>query len=354
MSRFKSNFKETIEKAKQTLEGTNNKDERFWYSTHDRGKDCLVELRLMPSKPKGSSYGELCYIKEDIHNFKYIDRNGRKKHLWTPCAKRLNGEECPICDVVSELWEKDKDTAQEFTPEDKALRTLLGLKEHFVCNILIVDDPTNPENNGKIFMTKFPAKGTSVIFTDKILRELNPSDSNKKKKNFKQINPFEPYDVDKDILPGANFYYDYKAPGKGESYGNYNSSEFIKDDCGAVYEDESKIDDAMDKLFDLSAYLDELREKIVPYDEIIEKVGHVLNGEGGSVTVEKEDISDDEIFGDMDNDKDEKIVEDDKEDSKEEDIEEKIPEIKKEEKKASKKEETEKDDLDKELEDWDD
>ncbi|MDD2516402.1 MAG: hypothetical protein PHF26_04265, partial [Candidatus Gracilibacteria bacterium] len=254
MARFKSNFTQTIEKAKQTLEGNDFRDDRFWYSQHDRKKDCTCTLRLMPSKPKGNSYGELCYVIESIHKFEYVDRNGRKKNFWSPCAKKLAGQDCPECDKVADLWDKYNGQKDGWDPKDERLRKKLSLHENFVCNVIVIDDPTNPENNDGVFLTKFQAKGPSVPFKDVVLKQLNPSDSDKKKKTFKQINPFEPYDVEGDDLPGCNFYLDYKAPGKSDSYGNYNSSEFIKNECGAVYEDETKIDEAMDKLHDLNSY----------------------------------------------------------------------------------------------------
>ena len=341
MGRYKSNFKETIEKAKKTIEGNGQRDERFWYPSHDRKKDQVYELRMMPSKPKTQNYGGLCYINEAIHTFEYLDRNGRKKYFWSPCLKRHLGEDCPICDVVSDLWNKDKDDGYIFSEKEKALRTKLSLSEKFVSNVIIIDDPEKSQNNGKVFMTKFPVKGQSVVFKDIILRQLNLSDSDKKKKNFKQINPFEPYDTDE--LPGCNFYFDYRAPGKSESYGNYNASEFCKTELGGVYEDESKIDEAMDKLYDLEEYLDELKEKVIPYEEVIQKIGHVLEGKD-SIILERTDVSDEEI-------NDEDLYEDDdsEETEEEKEVETDVEEEKVEEKPKSTNID---DDLDKTLEEW--
>lgn len=296
MGRFKANFTKAYERITKDIEGGGGKfDERFWYPQGDRSQDQMYKFNLLPSKPIDGEYGGICYEKVIFHKFEYIDDKGKKKNYNKPCNKML-GQECPLCEKVSELWDKDKDSTVAFTEEDGRLRTMLNLKHRYITNVYIVDDPETPDNNGKVFMTQFPAKGQDVIF-NKVLKQMQPTDLDLRKDSFVEFNPYEPFNT-------AVFEYYYTAPKGKDLYGNYSSSAFSTK-VRSLAKSEDKTGDIIDSAYDLEEYLEEYTNKCLPYDELIAKFTHLLDGDGSNVTVEKEEISDDDIYGeDTDDSKD--------------------------------------------------
>lgn len=287
--KLKPNFVKSLAKVKEDMKnGSKKLDERLWYPQGERNVDEMYEFYFLPSKPKNGEYGEICYDKIIYHKFEYLDRNGKKRNYFSPCPK-MTGQDCPICDKVSELWEKEKDPSQAFTIEDESLRKKLSLKHRYITNVLIKDDPKNPENNGKVFLTTFPAKGQSVIF-DMVLKQMNPSEIDLRKDSFEKFNPYEPFET-------AVFYYTYTAPKGKERFGNYSSSEFNTKNIGMINEDEDKLTEIIMSAHDLEEYLDEYCEKTIGWDETIEKIGHLLDG-SGVIEIEKNDIKDEDIYGD--------------------------------------------------------
>jgi hypothetical protein len=81
-------------------------------------------------------------------------------------------------------------------------------KLSYIANILMVSDPSNPENEGKVFLFKFGKK----IF-DKITEAMNPE--------FADETPVNPFD----LWEGANFKLKIR---KVEGYQNYDKSEFAE------------------------------------------------------------------------------------------------------------------------------
>jgi hypothetical protein len=60
----------------------------------------------------------------------------------------------------------------------------VGLQTHFVSNILVVNDPRNPHNNGKVFLFRY---GFSV---DRLIRDLMTPPP-----EFPQMSPIDPWDM---------------------------------------------------------------------------------------------------------------------------------------------------------------
>jgi hypothetical protein len=159
------------------------------------------------------------------------------------------GQPDPVGELNSKLWnsgiESDKDKAR-----DQKRRL------HYVVNMLVLQDPSNPANEGKVFLYKFGKK----IF-DKIMDSMQPEFADEK-----AVNPF-------DFWEGADFKLKIR---NVEGYRNYDKSEFAAP--SSLYEaDDVKLEAVYNQLHDLSEFTDPKNYKT--YDELKTKLGRVLGEE---------------------------------------------------------------------------
>ena len=190
---FKKRSQSSINELTKKIEETNKKesytDDRFWRPELDKSSNGFAVIRFLPA-PDG----------EDLPWAKYYSHGFQGKGGWfiENCPTTL-GQKCPICEANSELWnsgiEKDKDIARS------RKRRL-----HYTSNIMVVSDPANPQNEGKVFLYKYGKK----IF-DKINDVMNPEFADED-----AINPF-------DFWSGANFKLKVR---KVAGFINYDKSEF--------------------------------------------------------------------------------------------------------------------------------
>ena len=190
---FKKRSQSSIDELTKKIEETNKKesykDDRFWRPELDKSSNGYAVIRFLPASDG-----------EDLPWAKYYSHGFQGKGGWfiENCPTTL-GQKCPVCEANSELWnsgiEKDKDIARN------RKRRL-----HYVSNIMIVSDPANPQNEGKVFLYKYGKK----IF-DKINEAMNPEFEDED-----AINPF-------DFWSGANFKLKVR---KVAGFINYDKSEF--------------------------------------------------------------------------------------------------------------------------------
>ena len=229
--RSQSNINELTKKIEETNKKESFKDERFWRPELDKASNGYAVIRFLPA-----SEGE------DLPWAKYYSHGFQGKGGWfiENCPTTL-GQKCPVCEANSELWnsgiEKDKDIARN------RKRRL-----HYVSNIMIVSDPANPQNEGKIFLYKYGKK----IF-DKINEAMNPEFADED-----AINPF-------DFWSGANFKLKVR---KVAGYINYDKSEFestsaLLDGDDAKLEELWKTQNALVEFTDAKSFksYDELKVK---------------------------------------------------------------------------------------------
>jgi hypothetical protein len=155
----------------------------------------------------------------------------------------------PVSELNSELWNNGTDAGKELARKQKRKLT-------YVSNIYVVKDPTNPDNEGKVFLYKFGKK----IF-DKITSAMQPE--------FQDETPIDPFD----FWQGANF----KLKAKNVAgYRNYDSSEFAAQ--GAMLDD----DDAMEAIWKKQYALAELvaADQFKTYDELKKRLDYVLGNKG--------------------------------------------------------------------------
>ena len=231
-------------------------DERIWKPTVDKAGNGYAVIRFLPA----SEGAELPWVRYWDHGFK-----GPTGLWYIENSLTSIGQPDPVGELNSRLWnsgiESDKDKART---QKRRL--------HYVTNILILQDPSNPQNEGKVFLYQFGKK----IF-DKIMDVMQPS--------FADETPVNPFD----FWDGADFKLKIR---NVEGYRNYDKSEFSS--ASALYEsDESKLETVYNQLHNLSEYTDPKNYK--SYDELKAKLMRVLGEEvdmGAPTVVQMNSVND--------------------------------------------------------------
>ena len=217
-------------------------DTRFWKPTRDKAGNGYAVIRFLPAKD-----GEdLPWVRYWDHGFK-----GPTGLWYIENSLTSIGQDDPVSEHNSVLWNSGRD-------EDKALAREQKRRLHYVSNVLVVSDPSNPENEGKVFLYKFGKK----IF-DKIMDVMQPQ--------FADEEPVNPYD----FWEGADFKLKIR---KVEGWVNYDKSEFSAP-APLFNGDETQLQEVYDKLYSLQDFLDPKNYK--SYDELKAKLNKVLGVSAG-------------------------------------------------------------------------
>jgi hypothetical protein len=212
-------------------------DERIWKPTVDKAGNGYAVLRFLPAK-EGE---DLPWVRYWDHGFK-----GPTGSWYIENSLTSIGQADPVGELNSKLWnsgyEEDKETAR------RQKRRL-----HYVVNAMVVSDPGNPANEGRVVLYKFGKK----IF-DKIMDVMQPS--------FADETPVNPFD----FWDGADFKLKIR---QVEGYRNYDKSEFASP--ASLFEgDEDKLEGVYNQLHSLSEFTDPSNYK--SYDELKAKLMRVL------------------------------------------------------------------------------
>ena len=221
-------------------EKKNYTDERIWKPTVDKAGNGYALLRFLPA----TEGQELPWVRYWDHGFK-----GPTGLWYIENSLTSIGQPDPVGELNSKLWnsgiESDKDRAR-----DQKRRL------HYVVNMLVLQDPSNPANEGKVFLYKFGKK----IF-DKIMDSMQPEFADEK-----AVNPF-------DFWEGVDFKLKIR---NVEGYRNYDKSEFAAQ-TPLHSGDDVKLEALYNQLHDLSEFTDPKNYKT--YDDLKAKLGRVLGEE---------------------------------------------------------------------------
>ena len=228
-------------------------DDRFWKPTVDKSGNGYAVLRFLPA----AEGEDLPWVKYWDHGFK-----GPTGQWYIENSLTSIGQDDPVSEANSILWNSGRD-------EDKATVRERKRRLHYVSNIMIVEDPANPSNNGKVFLFKFGKK----IF-DKIMDVMQPQ--------FQDEDPVNPYD----FWEGANFKLKIR---NVEGYRNYDKSEFAAP--SKLNDDDAKLEAVYNGLYLLQDFIDPKNYK--SYADLKAKLNRVL-GETGMVMSTAEAVSLDE------------------------------------------------------------
>ena len=247
LENLKSMRGSSIDKLVQAAEAVSTKaetksydDDRFWKPTRDKAGNGYAVVRFLPAK-EGE---DLPWVRYWDHGFK-----GPTGLWYIENSLTSIGQDDPVSESNSVLWNSGRD-------EDKALARERKRRLHYISNVLVVSDPENPQNEGKVFLYQFGKK----IF-DKIMDVMQPQ--------FADEQPVNPYD----FWEGADFKIKIR---KVEGWVNYDKSEFSKP--AALFEgDEARLTEVYEKLYSLQDFLKP--ENYKTYDELKMKLNRVLGVE---------------------------------------------------------------------------
>lgn len=157
-------FEKLNSQLDQDKGGRPAKDPRYWEPTLDKTGAGFAVIRFLPAP------GEevVPYIRQFSYGFK-----GPKSGKWyVEVSPQTIGLPCPVQEYWSELWNADrKEEAKRFSR-----------KTSYVSNIQVVTDPSNPENEGKVFLYRYGAK-----IMEKVEMKMKPQ--------FAGDTPVNPFDM---------------------------------------------------------------------------------------------------------------------------------------------------------------
>ncbi len=221
-------------------------DDRLWKLEVDKSGNGYAVIRFLPA-PNGE---DLPFVKLYSHAFQgpggwYIEN-----------SLTTLGQKDPVSEFNTQLWNNGTDAGKETARKQKRKLT-------YISNIYVVKDPTNPENEGRVFLFKYGKK----IF-DKITAAMQPE--------FEDEEAIDPFD----FWQGANF----KLKAKNVAgYRNYDSSEF------AAVTPLLKDDDALEALWKKQNSLSEFvaSDQFKSYDELKKRLEYVLGNKSRPVVDEE-------------------------------------------------------------------
>jgi len=235
-----SKLVQAAESAGGTVEKKNYDDDRIWKPTVDKAGNGYAVLRFLPP----AEGQELPWARYWDHAFK-----GPTGLWYIENSLTSIGQTDPVGELNSRLWNTGNESDKEKARAQKR-------RLHYVTNVLVVQDPSNPQNEGKVYLYKFGKK----IF-DKIMDVMQPQFADEA-----AVNPFDFWD-------GADFKLKIR---NVEGYRNYDKSEFSSK--SSLYDgDDSRLESLYNQLYDLNEFVDPQNYKT--YDELKTKLMRVLGEE---------------------------------------------------------------------------
>lgn len=249
LQEMRSKSEELFEQFRKQEEDKKKKrevDARFWTPTIKPDGTAEAIIRFLPS-PKGENSPKVefwTYSFEGPYGW-YIEKS--------LASLKQEGLYDPMAEYNNKLWKQGEAGQQQARKQKRML--------HYVSNILVIDDPEKPENNGKVFLYRYGSK----IYDNKIKPLMFPT----KTSGEKPVNPFSFWD-------GYNFNLVVKKQGE---FNNYDSSYFARSPS-AVADNDDGIQAIWDKEYPLFEFIDpknyKTREQL---QKQIDKVFGLSNGE---------------------------------------------------------------------------
>ena len=216
-------------------------DTRFWKPERDKAGNASATIRFL----NAVGTDELPWVKYFSHGFK-----GPTGRWYIENSLTTLGKADPVSELNMKLWNS---TTDDKSPARKQARDQKR-KLNYVSNILVVNDPKHPENNGKVFLFKYGKK-----IHDKIIDKARPT--------FEDEEPVNVFDY----WAGCNFKLRMK---KVDGYPNYDSSEW--ESPSPVASSDEAILEIAKQQYELSEFVSEKNFK--SYDALKKKLDQVLNG----------------------------------------------------------------------------
>jgi len=231
-------------------------DDRLWKPEVDKTGNGYAVIRFLPA-PEGE---DIPWAKIYSHAFQgpggwYIEN-----------SLTSVGKKDPVSEHNRELWNSGNESDKDVVRRQKR-------KLSYYANIYVVKDPTNPQNEGGVFLYKFGKK----IF-DKVMEAMQPE--------FEDETPINPFD----FWQGANFKLKIV---KKDGYWNYDKSEF--DTVSPLLEDEDALEALWGKEYSLAAV--NAADQFKSYEDLEKRLKYVLGQKQPARRVDEEVFDEDSNRG---------------------------------------------------------
>lgn len=205
--------------AAMNTKSFNEADGKEWKLTQDTAGNGSAVIRFLPGRTPES----MPFIKLINHGFKI----GSKWYIENCTSTHGKFEDCPVCAHIQ---------SNDLYNTDNAMYGKLKRKSSFWANVLIIKDPANPENDGKVFKFRFGQKIMNMINSqievDTSIGEV-------------PVDVFCP-------IEGANFILKVKKVG---GFANYEDSRFQKQTKIVNIDDPAYQKELVDGMVDLDAMI---------------------------------------------------------------------------------------------------
>lgn len=232
---------EALVKSQET-EGQNRRGiygdlTNFWQVTQDKLGNGHAKIRFLPGNREDGVPWSMIWS----YGFKgpggwYIERS----------LQTINQPD-PVMELNQHDWNNGNQDAARKRRRNRS----------YISNIIVLEDPANPENEGKVFLFRYGKK-----IHDKIMDKMNPS--------FPDETPFNPTD----LWEGANFKLRVT---KVDDFVNYDKSDF--EGQSALSEDDEKLEAIFNQQHDLNEFNDPASPDFKTYDQLKARLDKVLKRE---------------------------------------------------------------------------
>lgn len=235
------------ELEKMSTGGNKYQDDRFWLVPMDeKTGNGTALIRFLPA----GRNDKLPWVTVYSHSFQgpggwYIEN-----------SLTTIGKQDPIGETNQELWATGIEANKEIVRKRKR-------KQQYITNIIVLSDPKNPQNEGKVMLWKFGKK----VF-EKIQESMKPV--------FEGDTAIDPFD----FWQGANFRLKMK---KVDGYPNYDNSSFEAQTALFDSNDE-KLEKTWNSLYTLGEFTDPKNFKT--YEELKVRLDKVLGSKPAAKKME--------------------------------------------------------------------
>ena len=243
LSELRKNKSNMMNKLVQTLDAGNkksydNEDNRFWKLSRDAVGNGAAVLRFLPAV----NGDEIPWVTEISYGFQ-----GPTGKWYINKSPYVIGQPCPAGEYSAAAYQSKDPVRIE---QAKAMKR----SKKYISNVLIVKDPANPENEGKVMLFKYGKKIHDMI-------------TGKMKPVFADDEPIDVFDIDE----GCNFKLRAKIV---SDFVNYDSSEWAGQSPLAKTDEE--IQAILDKCHRLGDFTDPSYFK--SYDKLKEEFDRAMYG----------------------------------------------------------------------------
>lgn len=233
-----------LNKLNVTPQQQGGADTRFWKPDVDKSGNGYAVIRFLPA-PQGE---DVPFVRVWDHGFQ-----GPTGKWFIEKSLTTIGQKDPVSEYNTMLWNSGIQANKDLVRKYKR-------RLSFYSNIYVVKDPSNPQNEGQVFLFKYGKK----IF-DKLNDMMNPE--------FEDETPRNPFD----FWEGADFKLKIR---NVEGYRNYDKSEF--DSPRPLKDNDQELEKLWKTQYSIKEFIDP--ENFKSYDELKQKLYSVLALDGSDDT----------------------------------------------------------------------